>query len=360
MTPWPDTRVLDLFGIPAPILLAPMAGPGLADLAVAVADGGGLGALPCALLPPERVRSEFASIRQRTAAPVNLNFFAHTTPDPDPAAELRWRAVLAPYYVEAGLDPSAAPSPSQRNPFDDAACDLVEDLRPEVVSFHFGLPTPDLLTRVRATGARILGCATTVREARWLADRGVDAIIAQGAEAGGHRGMFLSTEVTQQVGTFALVPQVVDAVDVPVIAAGGISDSRGIVAALALGAAGVQMGTAFLHTPEAQVADAHRRALLQDNADDATAITNVFTGRPARGIVNRVMRDLGPMSEAVPPFPRAGGAMAPLRAATEPEGRTDFMSLWSGQAGSLAARHAGRGATELTRLLAQEALDRLG
>ncbi|WP_156741980.1 NAD(P)H-dependent flavin oxidoreductase [Occultella aeris] len=359
MTSWPDTRILDLFGISAPIVLAPMAGPVLADLTVAVAQAGGLGSLPCALLPADRIRAELTEIRSRTDAAINLNFFCHTTPEPDPVADLAWRARLAPYYVEAGLDPSVTPVASNRNPFDGGACEIIEEFRPEAVSFHFGLPEAALLERVRATGAKVLGCATTVAEARWLADRGADLIIAQGAEAGGHRGMFLSTDVGTQVGTFALVPQVVDAVDVPVIAAGGIGDPRAIVAALALGAAAVQIGTAYLYTPEARIAVGHRKALLEQNADDATALTNVFTGRPARGIVNRAMRELGPMSEATPPFPRAGGALAPLRSATEPAGSTDFMSLWSGQAGTLSARYAGLSAAELTRTLAREALARL-
>lgn len=266
-----------------------------------------------------------------------------------------WRQALAPYYAEFGLDPDEVPS-SDRKSFDAARAALVEELKPEVVSFHFGLPEAALVERVKAAGARILSTATTVAEARWLAERGCDAIIAQGVEAGGHRGLFLTDDINTQVGTMALVPQVVDAVPVPVIAAGGIADGRGIVAALALGASAVQIGTAYLFSPEAKVTERHRRA-LREEATDNTVLTNVFTGRPARGILNRVMRELGPMSDKAPEFPLAGGALAPLRAATEPNGSGDFMSLWSGQAASLAKEMP---AGEMTRKLWADAQALLG
>jgi nitronate monooxygenase len=353
---WPDRRILDLFGIELPIVQAPMAGPVLAEMAVAVAEAGGLGSLPCALLDHDGVRTQLGIIRQRTSRPVNLNFFCHRPPPVDEAREAAWKARLAGYYRELGLDPATQTPASSRAPFDEASCDLVEEFRPEVVSFHFGLPEPKLLDRVRAAGAKILSSATTVDEARWLEDRGCHAVIAQGAEAGGHRGMFLGADIATQAGTFALVPQVADAVRVPVIAAGGITDARGIVAALALGAAAVQIGTAFLFCPEARVAPLHRAA-LRAAKDDGTALTNVFTGRPARGILNRVMREVGPMSPLAPAFPLAGGALAPLRAATEPAGSGDFMSLWSGQAAALGREMP---AGELTRRLAEEALALLG
>jgi nitronate monooxygenase len=354
---WPDRRILDLFHIDLPILLAPMAGPGLADLAIAVAEAGGLGALPTALLGADQVRAEVATFRSRAPGrPINLNFFCHTPAVPDPARDAAWRDRLAPYYRELGLDPAMPVKPGARAPFDDALCRLVEELRPEVASFHFGLPDPALLARVRAAGAVIISSATTVEEARWLEDRGCDAIIAQGAEAGGHRGMFLAADpiaaCASQPGTMALVPQVVDAVKLPVIAAGGIADARGIVAALALGAAAVQLGTAYLFCPEAQVPATHRAALRQAR-DDTTALTNVFTGRPARGLLNRAMRELGPLTADAPAFPLAGGALAPLRARAEAQGSGAFGPLWAGQAAALGRELP---AGELTRALADEAL----
>jgi nitronate monooxygenase len=352
---WPDRRLLDRLRIEHPIVQAPMAGSGGAALAIAVSEAGGLGSLPCAMLTPEQVRDELTAIRQRTAKPLNLNFFCHTPPAPDAAREAGWRRVLAGYYKELGLDPDAAVPGASREPFGEPACAVIEALRPDVVSFHFGLPDDALLARVKATGAVVLSSATTVEEARWLEARGCDAIIAQGAEAGGHRGMFLTADVASQAGTFALVPQVVDAVKVPVIAAGGISDARGLVAALALGAAAVQIGTAYLFCPEATVSALHRAA-LRTARDDGTALTNVFTGRPARGLVNRLVREVGPLSPAAPPFPLAAGGVQPLRARAEAQGSGDFSPLWAGQAAALGRE---MGAGDLTRRLAEEALARL-
>ncbi|MDH6231068.1 nitronate monooxygenase [Mesorhizobium soli] len=351
-----DRRFQELVGIDLPILLAPMAGPVTSEMAIAVAEAGGLGALPCALLSPEQFRSELGIIRQRTSKPINLNFFCHTPPTPDAAREAAWRKRLAGYYVELGLDPEAPVPSSSRTPFDSALCEMVEEYRPEVVSFHFGLPEKSLLDRVKAAGAKVLSSATTVEEARWLEDHGCDAIIAQGAEAGGHRGMFLTDDVSTQIGTFALVPQVVDAVSVPVIATGGITDARGIVAAFALGASAVQIGTAYLFTPEAKVSAPYRQALRSARSDEI-AITNVFTGRPARGIVNRIMREAGPMSDLAPAFPLAGGALAPLKAKSEAAGSGDFSSLWSGQAVRLGREMP---AGELTQRLWAEAQERMG
>ncbi|GAA0755031.1 nitronate monooxygenase family protein [Ideonella azotifigens] len=352
MSAWPDTRLLDLFGIDLPILQAPMAGPSLHEMVIAVTQAGGLGALPCALLSEAQARNELALIRAQTTGPFNINFFCHQAPQPDAAREAAWRAHLRPFYLELGLDPEAPVPVSNRNPFDAAMCALVEECRPAVVSFHFGLPAPDLLARVKATGAKVISSATTVAEARWLEAHGVDAIIAQGFEAGGHRGVFLHDEVHSQLGTFALVPQVVDAVKLPVIATGGITDARGVAAAFMLGAAAVQVGTAYLYTPEAKLPAAHRAALHSPQVE-TTALTNLFTGRPARGIVNRLMRELGPLSPLAPAFPLAGGALAPLRAAAEAKGSGDFMSLWSGQAAALGRE---MGASELTQRLANEAL----
>jgi len=282
------------------------------------------------MLTPAALRDQFAKIRARTDKPVNVNFFCHTPPALNNAREARWRDRLAPYYRELGIDPSAPVPSSNRAPFDAALCEVIEELRPQVVSFHFGLPSAELLRRVKMRGATILSSATTVDEALWLEAHGVDAIIAQGLEAGGHRGVFLSDDLTTQVGTLALVPQIVQKVKLPVIAAGGIADSKGVAAAMLLGAAGVQVGTAYLLCPEATTGAVHRAALKSESAGH-TALTNLFTGRPARGIVNRIMRELGPISSAAPPFPFAASAIAPLRARAESQGSGDFSPLWSGQ-----------------------------
>src|SRR3954447_8775040 len=266
---WPDRRFLDLVKTEHPIVLAPMAGVMDADLAIAVAQGGGLASLPCAMWSADKAREQVNIVRQRVAAPINMNFFCHQAVEADPAREAGWRRRLGAYYQEHGLDPMAPVTAANRAPFDAAMCAAVEELRPEVVSFHFGLPEPALLSRVKATGAIVIGSATIVREAVWLEQHGADVIIAQGAEAGGHRGTFLTEDIAGQPGTFALVPQVVDSVRVPVIAAGGIADGRGIAAAFALGASGVQIGTAYLHCPESGIIPPHRAALGHAH-DDTT------------------------------------------------------------------------------------------
>jgi len=319
-----------LLGIASPVIQAPMAGVQGSALAIAVSNAGGLGSLPCAMLDVDGIRKELAAIRTQTSRPVNVNFFCHAEPAPDVERERAWRAALAPYFAEYGIDAAGIQTGPGRAPFSAEIADVLEECRPPVVSFHFGLPAPDLLARVRATGARILSTATTVDEARWLEARGVDAVIAQGLEAGGHRGLFLSSDLSTQMGTLALVPQVVAAVTVPVIAAGGIADAKGVAAAMALGAAGVQVGTAYLLCPEATTSALHRAALQGDRAR-LTAITNLFTGRPARGIVNRIVRELGPMSDAAPVFPLAVPAIVALRAKAEALGRDDFSSMWAGQ-----------------------------
>jgi nitronate monooxygenase len=349
---WPDRRLVDLFGIELPIVQAPMAGSATSEMVIAVSEAGGLGSLPCAMLSLEQVRTELGIIRQRTSRPINVNFFCHRPSPADPTREHAWKERLKAYYLELGLDPMAPTPTSIRTPFDAGACELVEEFRPEVVSFHFGLPDKGLVERVRATRAKIISSATSADEARWLQDEGCDAIIAQGYEAGGHRGVFLTSDISTQAGTIALIPQVVDAVKVPVIAAGGIMDARGLVAAFALGASGVQMGTAYLFCPEAKVSSVHRQA-LRSAKDNQTALTNVFTGRPARGIVNRIMREVGPMSDLAPAFPLAAGALAPLRAQAEETGSADFTPLWSGQGAALGRNMP---AAELTMHVAERAL----
>jgi len=324
------TRLQKLLGIALPIIQAPMAGVQGSAMAIAVSNAGGLGSLPCAMLGPEAMRSEIEAIQAQTTRPFNVNFFCHTLPANDAPRQRAWLHALQPYYTEWGIDPARIASGPGRLPFDGAAAELLSVLKPPVVSFHFGLPTPDLLAQVKAWGAKVMSSATTVEEARWLEDHGADVIIAQGLEAGGHRGMFLTEALTSQLGTFALLPQVVAAVKVPVVAAGGIADAHGVAAAMALGAAGVQAGTAYLLCPEAKTSTLHRQA-LQSDAARHTALTNLFTGRPARGIVNRFMREQGPMSGLAPAFPLATAAVAPLRAQAEAMGSGDFSPLWAGQ-----------------------------
>ena len=351
MSQWPDTRILDLLGIELPIIQAPMAGATDSAMVIAASNAGGLGSMPAAMLSVEQLREELKTIRQQSQRPFNVNFFCHQPPAPDEPKADAWKNLLEPYYRELGADFDAPTPVSNRAPFDETACAVIEEFRPEVVSFHFGLPQQALLERVKATGAKILSSATTVEEAVWLEQHGCDAIIAMGYEAGGHRGMFLSDDLSSQVGTFALLPQVVDAVKVPVIAAGGIADVRGIVAAFHLGASAVQLGTAYLFTPEAKVSAAHHRA-LRTAKESETAVTNLFTGRPARGILNRVMREIGPMSDKAPAFPLAGGALLPLRA----KDPADFANLWAGQAFTLGIELT---TAELTRRFAEEALAKL-
>lgn len=341
--------VNDLFGSPLPLIQAPMAGSQNHRLAAAVCEAGGLGSIPCAMLTPAALRQELEALRGLTQRPFNLNFFSHVQPEPDAAREATWREALAPYYQEFGVDQATIAGGPGRLPFNAEAAELLEEFRPAVVSFHFGLPDDALLQRVRDSGARILSSATTLAEALWLQQRGVDAVIAQGLEAGGHRGHFLDHDLSRQLGTFALLPQLVDALDVPVIATGGISDARGVAAAMALGAAGVQVGSAYLLCPEASTSALHRAA-LQSPAARHTALTNLFSGRPARGIVNRLMREQGPLSPLTPTFPLATAAIAPLRAAAEARGDSDFSPLWAGQN---VANCRPMPAAELTRALAR-------
>ena len=330
-----------------------MAGVQGSALAIAVANAGGLGSLPCAMLDAAAIRKELAAITAATRKPYNVNFFVHQEPVADAARAAAWRKVLAPYLAEHGIDPASIPAGPARRPFSAEAADVLEEFKPPVVSFHFGLPHIDLVKRVKGWGAKILSSATTVDEARWLEAHGVDAVIAQGLEAGGHRGMFLTDDLNTQAGTMALVRQIAQAVKVPVIAAGGIADGEGVRAALALGAAGVQVGTAYLLCPEATTSALHRAALKSDAAR-VTAIANVFTGRPARAIVNRLVREIGPMHASAPAFPLAATEIAALRAKAEPRGITDFTSLWAGQN----IRVHDRSAADLTRELAAAAQGR--
>jgi len=352
MQPWPDRRLLDLLKLEIPIIQAPMAGSDSVALARNVSSTGALGSLACALLSPDDVRKAVGALRSGMSRPVNLNFFCHNMERPDAAAIEKWERFLRPHYERLGLDIESVGDSRLRLPFDDEMCTVVEEVRPEIVSFHFGLPDPHLVDRLKTLGIKIFSSATSVREAKWLEARGCDAIIVQGVEAGGHRGMFLEKDVATQVALFALLPQVKDTVSLPLIAAGGIADARGIVAAFTLGASGVQLGTAYLFCPEATVSPLYRRALEQAS-DYGTAVTNLYSGRPARGIMNRFLREAGPMSEAALPFPYAATLVAPLRAASEKAGLLDYMQLWAGEAAGLAVSMP---ADQFTRKLAADVL----
>jgi nitronate monooxygenase len=355
---WPDRRLIDLFKIEHPLVQAPMAGFGTVGLAAAVCEAGGLGSVGCGPMQPQLAAATIQELRNLTSKPINANFFCHPAAKADACREQAWHDRLAPYRRELGIDDEPPPPRLDIAPFGDAMCGIVEDTKPDVVSFHFGLPARALLARVKAAGCRVMSSATTVEEALWLEARGVDAVIAQGYEAGGHRGTFLAADINRaivsQPGTLALVPQIVDAVSVPVIAAGGIADGRGIAAAFALGAAGAQIGTAYLLCPEAATPSLHRDALRQARCD-ATVLTNVFTGRPARAVINRLALELGPITDALPDFPLPMGGLAPVWAKAAQQGSCDFTPFWSGQAAPLAGEMPARA---LTVKLAKEAIER--
>ncbi|WP_275724908.1 NAD(P)H-dependent flavin oxidoreductase [Vibrio furnissii] len=343
-------KITELLGSEFPIIQAPMAGVQDSTLAIAVCDAGGLGSLPCGMLSADKIESEIKTMQAATDTAFNLNFFCHAMPPHDAEQQGVWRETLRPYFDELGSAPEHHSGGASRLPFSHDIADAIEPYHPRVISFHFGLPSPELVTRVKSWGCAVLSSATTLQEALWLEAHGADAIIAQGIEAGGHRGMFLTDDVTTQLGTLALVPQIAHNVRIPVIASGGIADGRGIKAALTLGAEAVQLGTAYLLCSEAKTSPLHRQAIATPRAEH-TALTNLFSGRPARGIVNRAMRDLGYLSALAPQFPYASAEMSALRALAEPHGRDDFSPLWCGQntSGCVAIS-----AAELTLLLASE------
>lgn len=352
---WPDHKFMDLAGLELPIIQAPMAGASGSAMAIAVSEQGGLGSLPCAMLDGSKTESELTLIRQFTNKPVNINFFCHRPAQIDEFQQEAWRKRLTKYYSELGVEPPVSQASATLAPFDRSRWEILQKHKPEVVSFHFGLPEKSLLDRVKSIKCLVISTATTVKEACWLEEHGCDAIIAQGYEAGGHRGMFLTDDIATQTGTLALVPQIVDAVDVPVIAAGGIADGRAVAAAFALGASAVQIGTAYLFTPESLISPLHRQALRSAD-ENYSAITNVFSGRPARSLRNRLMNEVGPMSKIAPIFPTAGSALAPLKEKSEASGINDFSSLWAGQSARLGRE---MGAGKLTRQFADEAIQQI-
>ena len=309
-----------------PLIQAPMAGVQDARLALAASRAGALGSLPAAMLSPEALEREL-QLLQAGGLPYGVNFFTHTPPEGQDAALARWQARLAPYRAELGLADQPAPGAS-RQPFGERQAEVLEAFQPAVVSFHFGLPAPALLARVKRQGAIVLSSATTLEEGRWLQAHGADAVIAQGLEAGGHRGHFLQRDPSLQSPTLDLVAQLAQALSVPVVAAGGIVQAEDVRAALDRGAQAVQAGTAFLLCDEATTSARHR-ARLRD-PDAPTALTNLFSGGLARGLFNRLMHELGPVSPDAPAFPLASGGLAALRSAAEAQGREDFTPLWSG------------------------------
>ena len=320
----------NFLGVDLPIVQAPMAGIQDQALPIAVSLAGGLGSLPCAMLSAGKMREQLSIVRSETDRPLNTNFFCHNSPELSKAREFKWREELQPYFSEFGINVEDIPESAGRRAFSHEVADTLEEFRPEVVSFHFGLPPADLLRRVQSWGSVVLSSATTLREALWLEEHGVDAIIAQGLEAGGHRGMFLTGDITTQIGTFALLPQILEKVRIPVIAAGGIATARGVAAALSMGAVAVQCGTAYLLCDEAKTSEIHRAAIRSD-ASGHTALTNIFSGRPARSIVNRVISEIGPINLHTPDFPLAGAAISAIRSLSEAAGSGDFSPLWCGQ-----------------------------
>ncbi len=345
----PDSHFLSLFSCRFPVIQAPMAGVQDSELTIAVCRAGGLGSLPCAMLTLEQIEREIKYIQAETSAAFNVNFFAHQQLDYTDVLENQWYEVLAPYYREFNLDKTAIIRTGARQPFTQELTDLIVDLKVPVVSFHFGLPDDNLLAQIKNSGAKVLCTATTITEAKWLQAKKVDAIIAQGLEAGGHRGMFLSHDISAQLGTFSLVPQLAQACDVPIIAAGGISDASTVEAAFALGADAVQVGTAFLLADEAKTTSAHKAALQSQRAEH-TALTNVFSGGVARGIQNRFIAELGIHPKA-PPFPYASFVTEPLKQAAQQAGRDDFSAMWAGQNARLA--QSGTAKAIMMRLLGQ-------
>ena len=352
---WPANELTERLGLNWPIIQAPMAGATTPELAAAVSNAGGLGSLGLATIPADAGGEQIAAFGELSGGPLNANFFCHENPVDVDMTGREMRIRLQRWYFESGL--GEVPPPSV--PFGTFGWEHVEQIRahhPAVVSFHFGLPAEDLLAAVRATGCQIWSSATTVEEARWLAQRGVDAVIAQGTEAGGHRGTFLGADPDQQPGLFALIPQVASAVDLPVIAAGGIVDGRTIAAALVLGASAVQIGTAFLRCPEASVHPRHRAALA-GATDNGTRLTRLFSGKPARGLVNRYMDTYRDAEHLVAPFPAQLSIYGPLVQNADDDEIADLLPLWSGQAASLTRELP---AAELLAMLAAETDEVLG
>ena len=350
---WPDTPLIRLFAIAVPIIQAPMAGEtDRPELVAAVSNAGGLGSTGVAYLQPEAIRARIRAVRALTDRPFGVNLFLPVAADMSAKRIARARQLLA--LLRADYDLPDSPAMTAMPDFG-AQLAVVLDEKPPVLSFTFGCPTPGQIAQVKAAGIVAVGSATTVPEALALEAAGVDAIVAQGAEAGAHRGTFLAPFDDSLIGLMALVPAMVDRVNVPVIAAGGIMDGRGIAAALMLGAAGAQLGTAFLVSTESGASESWKNAILSLDSD-RTRVTSVYSGRPARGIRNRMMEILIPHAEELPGFPAMNSLTRAIRSAAAIGGDPGAQSLWAGQAAPLAR---GVAAGELLRTLSEETGRRL-
>lgn len=345
-----NTILMQRLGLAHPIIQAPMAGGGdTPRLVAAVSNAGGIGFIGAAYLTPEQIRSTAAEVRAQTSRPFGINLFAPVPPGNTVEPETMLERV-APYYAELNLPAPSLPKPAPNSFMEQLAAAV--DCGAACFSLTFGDLSVEAVRLIKARKIFTIGTATTVQEALELEKSGADAVIAQGSEAGGHRGTFTGDFVSGLVGGISLVPQMADAVRIPVIASGGIMDGRGIVAALALGASAVQMGTAFLICHESGISEAYREAILKAH-EDQTRVTRAFSGRPARGIVNRFMTEveLDPQDDAILPFPLQNALTRPLRTAAAKQGRAEFLSLWAGQGVRMARRQS---AGELIVRLAKE------
>ena len=320
-------NLCSVLGIEKPIIQAPMAGVQNWELAVAVSRSGGLGSIPCGMLTKEQVLFEITNFRKHSDKNYNLNFFCHKMPNIDHQALQAWEEQLSPYYDSFSIKPHNEIS-GLRVPFDINLADSLEPHKPPILSFHYGLPSPELVTRIKSWGTVVISSATTKQEGVWLEENGADVVIAQGCEAGGHRGMFMTSDPSTQLPTSELLACLKHELSVPVVATGGIATNTDIKELIRLGASGVQIGTSYLLCDEVKTSAIYREALKSKSS--ATALTNIFSGRLARGITNKIMKELDFIASKAPEFPYASIAINPLRSKAESQNKSDFTPLWSG------------------------------
>jgi len=345
-----ETELTRILGIRYPILQAPMAGgPSTPELAAAVSNAGGLGSLGAGYLSPEQLRGAIRAIRERTDRPFGVNLFVPEQAEESEETIARMTQYLDRYRIELGIPPNP-PIRQAAESFEEQVQVLLEERVP-VFSFTFGIPPQEVIRSMKQRGIFVIGTATTVDEAVQAEEAGVDAIVAQGGEAGGHRGTFLKGASESMIGTMALVPQVVDQVSIPVIAAGGIMDGRGLAASLALGAAAAQMGTAFLASPESGAHDAHKRKILSSK-EDSTEVTRAYSGKAARGIRTEFMSDMHRYRGTIPAYPIQNAMTRDIRQAAARANDPEYMSLWAGQGLRLAGD---RSAADIVRQTVEEA-----